>query len=229
MKTKLVVFDIAGTTLQDNGNVIGTAFLKAIKDHGYSIQDDDINWIMGYKKREAIRMLLEKEEINIDNATINSIHDQFIRELNTYYKKADIKEVDGISDLFRRLKENGIKVALNTGFNRSTTDIIIDRIGWVDNDLIDDSIASDEVENGRPDSDMIQELSKRFGILSAAYITKVGDTPSDLFEGINANCGKTIGVLYGTHSREELEKYPHDYLAEDVKDLTKAIFSNDSQ
>jgi phosphoglycolate phosphatase-like HAD superfamily hydrolase len=73
---------------------------------------------------------------------------------------------------------------------------------------------------------MIEELRKRFGIHSPAEVIKVGDTPSDLLEGKNAGCGKTIGVLYGTHNRAELEDYPHDYLAENIEDLTKAILSD---
>lgn len=228
MKAKLIVFDIAGTTLKDNEDVVSAAFLKALKKNGFELSSNDINWVMGYRKKEAISMLLKKEEAVADAAKIDEIHDLFVDEVNQHYRKADIMEIEGMSDLFRQLKDNGAIIALNTGFSRSTADIIIDRIGWLKNGLIDDSITSDEVDFGRPEPNMIHELRNRFDISNPELVYKIGDTPSDLLEGKNAGCGKTIGVLYGTHSRSELEEYPHDYLAEDVQDLLNAIISNDS-
>lgn len=228
MKAKLIVFDIAGTILQDNEDIVASAFLEVLKTNGFELGNHDIKWVMGYKKRRAIEMLLEREGISLDEETIDRIHNQFLSELNKHYQTAAIQEVNGVSKLFKQLKKKDLKIALNTGFNRSTTDIIIGRLGWLKNSLIDDSVASDEVEHGRPEPDMIRELRERFNIAQPGQVFKIGDTPSDLLEGKNAGCGKTIGVLYGTHNRQELEKYPHDYLAENVQDLTTAIFSNGS-
>lgn len=228
MKAKLIVFDIAGTTLQDKEDAVATAFSKAMAASGFDFGNTDIKSVMGYKKREAIKMLLENKELSSDEALIDKLHNTFIEEINEHYKTADIRETDGISELFKKLNTLGVIVTLNTGFSRSTTDIIIKRLGWLDDGLIDGSIASDEVAHGRPEPDMIRELSSHFGVSDPSHVFKVGDTPSDLLEGKNAVCGKTIGVLYGTHNRSELEDYPHDYLAEDVQDLTNAIFSNGS-
>jgi phosphonatase-like hydrolase len=228
MKAKLIVFDIAGTTLEDKEDAVATAFSKAMAESGFDLDSTDIKKIMGYKKREAIKMLLVNNKHSADEALINKLHDTFIEQVNKYYKKADIREINGISELFRKLKARDVFVTLNTGFSRSTTDIIINRLKWLEDGLIDGSIASDEVAYGRPEPDMIRELSSRFEISDPRLIFKVGDTPSDLLEGKNAGCGKTIGVLYGTHNRSELEGYPHDYLAEDIEDLTNEIFSNGS-
>ncbi|MDR9410050.1 MAG: HAD hydrolase-like protein [Balneolaceae bacterium] len=228
MKAKLIVFDIAGTTLQDKEDAVATAFSKAMEANGFEFNSSDIKSVMGYKKREAIKMLLNKKKLSTDENLIGRLHDTFITEINDHYRTADIREIDGISDLFKKLKNHGLIVALNTGFSRSTTDIIINRLKWLDDGLIDESIASDEVAYGRPEPDMIRELSSRFEISDPRLIFKIGDTPSDLLEGKNAGCGKTIGVLYGTHNRPELEGYPHDYLAEDIEDLTNEIFSNGS-
>jgi len=228
MKAKLIVFDIAGTTLQDKEDAVATAFSKAMAESEFDFDSTDIKKIMGYKKREAIKMLLENNKLSADEALIDKLHDTFIEQINEHYKTADILEIHGISDLFKQLKKQKVVVALNTGFSRSTTDIIIHRLEWLYKGLIDGSIASDEVVHGRPRPNMIRELSNRYGISDPRQVFKVRDTPSDLLEGKNAGCGKTIGVLYGTHSRSELEEYPHDYLAKDVEDLTNEIFSNGS-
>ena len=54
MKPKLVVFDIAGTTLNDREDTVSSAFLQAIQEQELTIGDNDIRWVMGYRKIEAI-------------------------------------------------------------------------------------------------------------------------------------------------------------------------------
>ena len=50
-------------------------------------------------------------------------------------------------------------------------------------------------------------------------VAKVGDTPADLQEGESAGCGLVVGVTGGTHSRHELEPYPHHHLIETIADF----------
>ncbi len=121
--------------------------------------------------------------------------------------------------MFERLKRNGIRVALNTGFDRSITRVILDRLGWSKSELIDAVITSDEVERGRPYPDMIFALMSRLGVTDPLRVAKVGDTPADLEEGRKAGCGLIVGVTRGTHSREQLEPYPHTHLIETVAEL----------
>ena len=93
--------------------------------------------------------------------------------------------------VFRALKKQGIKVALNTGFTRSITDTILHRLRWDDRSpLIDQVICSDEVPRGRPYADMIEVLMDDLGIGSPAQVLKVGDTEVDVEEGRNAACGQ---------------------------------------
>ena len=98
-------------------------------------------------------------------------------------------------------RQAGIRVALNTGFNRSITEVILDRLGWSRSRLIDATICSDEVPRGRPHPDMIRALMARLGVADPRRVAKVGDTPADLQEGANAGCGLIVGVTGGTHSR----------------------------
>jgi phosphoglycolate phosphatase-like HAD superfamily hydrolase len=92
-------------------------------------------------------------------------------------------------------------------------------VGWSRNVLIDATISSDEVARGRPYPDMIQDLMNRLGVEDPQRVAKVGDTPADLEEGRNAGCGLVIGVTAGTHSREQLERYPHTHLIETIAEL----------
>lgn len=226
MKSELIVFDLAGTTLKDNEEVIAASFKEAIRENGYHISDENINWVMGYKKRDAIVKLLESTGQKASEDEINTIHESFLTSLNAYYQSADISEIDGISDLFKSLAEHNIKIAINTGFNRSTFDILLNKLGWLEDGLVDDTIASDEVAHGRPQTDMIDTLCQRHNISNRSLIAKVGDTPSDLEEGENAGCGKVIGVLYGTHSKKELSSYYHDHLVSSVSELSDILLNS---
>jgi phosphonatase-like hydrolase len=226
MKIKLVVFDIAGTTLQDNEDVVANSFTTALSNHGIELKKDDLSRVMGYRKIDAINMILSEEGIEQTEEEIDQIHTEFLNLINKHYSTAEIHEIGGASDVFDVLKSNGIKVAINTGFSKITTSIIVDRMGWKKRGLIDAFIASDEVAHGRPAADMINKLMADLKIESSHYVAKVGDTPSDLMEGTNAKCGLTIGVLYGTHTREQLIEYPHDYLIKDIKELKSIILDN---
>ncbi len=225
MKPRLVVFDIAGTTLNDTANSVNESFRAALIAHGISATQEEINSVMGYKKKTAIKTILTKKP-NQDNSSnlVELIHNSFLELINEYYRTSpDIIEIEGVSQLFSELKEAGIKIALDTGFSRSTTDIILERTGWVKNGLLDATKASDEVEDGRPHPFMIQAIMEELHISKPENVVKVGDTPSDLMEGENARCGLTIGVLYGTHTRMQLKNFHHDYLIEDITELKALI------
>jgi phosphonatase-like hydrolase len=217
---KLVVFDMAGTTVNDEDSV-SRCLQAALGAVGVAVTIADVNEVMGIAKPEAIKVLVDKAERREELAgRIDEIHRDFVaRAIRFYETDPSVHEVPGASQVFRTLKEAGIKVALNTGFNRAITQVILDRLAWSGSPLIDATICSDEVLRGRPHPDMIRELMRRLGILDPADVAKIGDTPADLREGRNAGCGLVIGVTEGTHSREQLECHPHMHLIDSVEGL----------
>ncbi len=66
---------------------------------------------------------------------------------------------------------------------------------------------------------------EELGVSDAGLVAKVGDTPSDLQEGIAAGCGWVIGVLNGSHSREELEVYVHTHLVDSICDVPALVLT----
>jgi phosphonatase-like hydrolase len=180
---------------------------------------------MGLPKPEAIAKVVERATArDVDPAQIHSIHDDFIaRSIERYRRGPGVRQVPGATDVFQRLKSAGIKIALDTGFSRAITRVILDRIGWTDSGLIDASICSDEVARGRPFPDMIHTLMSQCGVSDPSEVVKVGDTPADLQEGHNAGCGLVVGVTGGTHTREELEACPHSHLVDTIRELPRLL------
>src|SRR5688500_12851240 len=124
MKTQLVVFDIAGTTVRDNGDV-ATAFIDAFKQHDKEVSREEVSKLMGFRKKDAIRILLEKfPYARLQNgALIDSIHDAFTRNIMAAYESdPDLSPLPETQNTFQWLHERGVRIALNTGFTRVVTD-----------------------------------------------------------------------------------------------------------
>jgi phosphonatase-like hydrolase len=223
---QLAVFDIAGTTVKDNGN-IADAFLAAMKRLDFVVPKEEVQLMMGYTKTEAIRMLLDKyypaTSVNGYNGRermITLIHDHFIEEMVAFYTgDPQLQPMRSAEDLFLWLKARSVKVALNSGFPRVVIDAILKRLRWHKSILIDYTIGSDEVPNGRPHPDMIQALMQRAGVKDARHVIKTGDTEVDVREGRSAGCGKVIAVTTGAFSRQALEPYQPDHIIDDLMEL----------
>ncbi len=219
MLPELIVFDLAGTTVKDNRDV-HRVLRDALAEHGVDISLQDANDVMGIPKPIAIETLLLKRYLGkrpIDSRWIQEIHELFVRQMKQFYlTDTSVSEVPGVSDTFLQLRTAGIRVATDTGFDRPITDPLLERMGWIAQKLIDTSVTSDEVAKGRPFPDMIFEAMKRTGVNDVSRVAKVGDTPSDLGEGMSAKCGWVIGVTSGAFTREQLERERHTHLIDSV-------------
>ena len=65
----------------------------------------------------------------------------------------------------------------------------------------------------------LYEAMKRVGVQNAKCVAKVGDTPSDLQEGMAAGCGLGVGLTDGTHTRAQLAAHPHPHLIGSLAEL----------
>jgi phosphonatase-like hydrolase len=225
-KILLAVFDIAGTTVRDQGDVAG-AFQKVLKNAGYAISTDQARRVMGYKKSDAIRILLRQQGLALpDQDLVDQMLESFNERMIRFYETAsDLEPFEGTEELFRRLRGRGIRIALNTGFSSAITRTILERLQWKTGGLIDAVISSDEVQNGRPAPDMILEIMKRLRITDPLAVLKVGDTGSDIEEGRQAGCGTVVAVTTGAYSRKQLEAFRPDYIIDQLHTL-EVILNN---
>ncbi len=223
---ELVVFDIAGTTVKDNGE-IATAFQSALNDFGYEVPVSKINPLMGYKKTEAIKKMLaefEPEANKITEEHIKRIHDRFLKLMIHYYTTAaEITPLPNVEAVFAALKEKQIKIGLDTGFSKEITGIIIERLGWMKDQKIDVVISSNEVKAGRPFPYMIEEIMRKTNVKNPKKVIKTGDTEADIFEGKNAGCLYSVAITTGAFTREELSVYEPSFIIDDLKELLSII------
>lgn len=223
---KLVVFDIAGTTVKDDHEV-SKAFQSALKKYGYEVKLEAINPLMGYEKTLAIRQMLQLHESiasKITSELVNLIHREFVQQmLKLYLFEPSIEPLPHVEETFAALHAQGVQVGINTGFSRDIADTIINRLKWREKSLIDHLIGSDEVELGRPHPFMIQKIMQDGGIANPLEVAKVGDTEVDVREGQHTGCKYVIGVTTGIFSREELQMYHPTHIIDDIAQVIEII------
>jgi len=220
---KLAVFDMAGTTIHDE-SYVAKAFQGAMRRNGYpGVTLQEATDRMGYPKPLAIRELLEIHEPSPDAITpwlVDRIHTDFVDGMvNFYANEPGIRPVADAEAVFDALHSMGIKVALDTGFSRDITDVILARVGWTDGRFLDATAASDEVERGRPYPDMIRKIMADLGIDDPASVIKIGDTEVDVNEGHNAGCLMSIGVTGGAFTREQLLPHRPTHVLDSLSEL----------
>lgn len=217
---KLAVFDLAGTTVHDEGGIVTGKLHQALQEKGFPTSWEAINATMGIPKRVAITQVAPTATPD----QVDEIHERFRQLMIGFYADdPSVKEISGVASLFGALKSAGIKVGLDTGFDRETTDQVLARMPW--DGLYDASVASDEVEHGRPAPDLIYRLMTQLGIEDVKQVAKIGDTPSDLGEGTSAGSAMVIGVCYGSHTRSQLELHPHTHLVDTLEQLREVLLA----
>jgi phosphoglycolate phosphatase-like HAD superfamily hydrolase len=85
---QLVVFDLAGTTVQDNEDV-QKVLKKTLQRQGVSITMKEAAMVMGIPKPVALRQLLEyhlPESIRVTDEMIDELHDAFVSDMVSFYK-----------------------------------------------------------------------------------------------------------------------------------------------
>jgi phosphonatase-like hydrolase len=217
---KLVIFDLAGTVIEDAGQV-PLAFTTALRNFGIEVTSDSIREMRGASKREVIRRFVERQPGNKNaevNARTEEIYNSFRSTLAGLYEKDGVREIAGATDTFTFLRDQGVRIALNTGFDRTITELLLESMHW-DGDLINAVVCGDDVAQGRPAPDLIFKAMERSEVTGVNQVANVGDTVLDLQAGRNAGVRYNIGVLSGAHTKEQLEREPHTHLLSSVAKL----------
>ena len=215
--TRMLICDMAGTTVQEKGIVYNSLFntIKLIKPN---LIKSEISKFSGYNKNEVIKYYVDKQKMDSPIIVLNNLKSEF-----NYYLKKEYSNNNSVNLIhpnlplfFNLLREQDIKICLNTGYNKDIQNLLIDKLNLLD--CIDDYISSEEVDRGRPYPYMIERLMFRNNIEYPQEVIKIGDSVVDIKEGKNAGC-KTVGVLSGSNSKVQLKKEKPDFIINNIMDL----------
>ena len=201
----LMVCDMAGTVINEGGLVYKTLY-ETLKNNNIPVKKSDINDWHGQQKQQVISDMIDKylPHEMYKNDVKNYCYDEFDVNLDDAYfgKHSRIALIDPeLPNFFQRLRFNGVKIALNTGYERNFQKKIINHFNMTE--YVDDFISSGDVRMGRPFPYMIHRIMERNDIISVKHVAKVGDTRNDVLEGKNAGCGITIAVQTGAGTTKD--------------------------
>lgn len=216
---ELVIFDLAGTTIEDDGQVPG-AFTAALAEHGIEVTPEQVNGVRGASKREALLRLIPAGPQQAQRA--EEVYASFREHLARRFTSEGVRAIPGAVAVFRSLRECGVRVALNTGFDRETTALLLSTLGWADG-MVDAVVCGDDVTHGRPAPYLIFRAMEAAGANSVHRVANIGDTTLDLEAGCNAGVRWNVGVLSGAHDRQSMASAPHTHLIPSVAELPRLL------
>lgn len=221
--TRMVVFDMAGTTV-DEDNIVYKTLQKTINDAGYDFSLAQVLTTgAGKEKLKAIKDIVSLSGAVPHEQLSNKIYASFVEELATAYDNFDLKPQPGAEDTFNYLRAKNIRVILNTGYDEKTAVNILEKLHWETGKQFDGLITASDVLHNRPEPDMILLAMEKFGIEDAREVIKVGDSIIDIEEGKNAGCRLSIGITTGAHTYNQLVSAQPDAIIHSLPELMALI------
>ncbi len=203
-KIKAVIFDWAGTTVDYGCFAPAIVFVEIFRKKGIEITIDEARAPMGLMKWDHIKTLCQMDRIKaiwIDRfgkqpteADIDSLYKDFQPLLLDVLPKYS-DSIPGVVELMESLRKKGIKIGSTTGYTTEMLEIVAKEAkkkGYQPDAIV----TSSDVPAGRPHPWMCFQNALKLGVYPPEAIIKVGDTVSDIKEGINAGMW-SVGVIKG--------------------------------
>ena len=258
-KLKALVLDWAGTTVDFGSLAPARTIHKVFAQMGISLGESEIRRDMGLAKKAHIERILAMPRVreawrevhgHLPTAEdVEKIYQVFI-PLQTSCLAEYSTMIPGVVESVGRFRSRGLKIGSTTGYTRSMLDLLLENSAKASYKP-DCSIAPEDVGSARPEPFMLLENAVRLQVYPLAAIAKVGDTPADVLEGLNAGSwsigvaatGNAIGMSYEefqalpesewqsriADSRSELERAGAHFVVDTLADLDSVLDEIDAR
>ena len=211
-RLKALVLDWAGTTVDFGSLAPARTIQRVFEGVGVSLSEDEVRRDMGLAKKEHIARILAVPRVReawraargsfptTEEADV--LYQMFIPlQLSCLAEYSTL--IPGVVESVQRFRKRGLKVGSTTGYTREMLDVLLEtsaKAGYKP----DCSISPEDVGSARPGPFMLYENAVRLQVYPMAAIAKVGDTPADIYEGLNAGTwsigvaatGNAVGLSY---------------------------------
>jgi phosphoglycolate phosphatase len=220
---ELAVLDMAGTTVSDDGLVL-RAFAAAADAAGLPSDgaeaDDARRYVldtMGRSKIVVFRALFgDEDRAQAANIAFESAYDRLIEEGNA-------EPIPGAAESITALREAGVRVALTTGFSRSTQDKLLAALGW--QTIADLTLSPSEAGRGRPYPDLILTALLRLQVDDVKSVAVLGDTSNDVTSGLRSGASIVAGTLTGAHEEDQLRAAGATHVVPSVREFARLLLN----
>jgi phosphonoacetaldehyde hydrolase len=202
MRLTAVIFDWAGTVV-DHGSYAPVITLQEVfAEAGLPITAAEARFRMGIAKRSHIASILEIPRVvgewkrvhgsEPGEADTNRLYASFVpKQLACLARHSDV--IEGVPAAVEQVRARELKVGSTTGYTRPMLDFLL-AMAKAQGFSTDCSVCPEDVPGGgRPGPWMCYLNAIRLAAGPLWTMVKIGDTPSDIAEGLNAGMW-TIGI-----------------------------------
>ena len=213
MNYKTVIFDLDGT-ITDSGPGIMNAIRYAVKKRGLpDVPEEVLRSFIGPPLKEQFRSVFGLSD---DEGTI------MVATYREYYGEKGIFEnrvYDGVPEVLQKLQEAGVRILMATSKPEKYAKQIAEHFGF---DKYFDFIGGACMDGRRTDKHDVIEYVIDSCKVCRENTVMIGDRRHDMIGASKAGI-RSIGVLYGYGSREELEEAGAERIAVTPGDIVKFI------
>ncbi|NLK96244.1 MAG: HAD-IA family hydrolase [Clostridiales bacterium] len=217
MGKEYILFDLDGT-ISDPIIGITNGIQLALNHFNITSEREELKKFIGPPLKDTFMKYFNFSEEQCKTAI--EIYRKYFKEKGMYENKL----YNGIKEMLKALKDNGKVIALAT----SKPSVFAEEIlKYFKIDEYFDFVGGSDLEGKLNNKEkVIKHVLENLKVEDLDSVIMVGDRKYDLIGASNLNID-TIGVLYGYGSREELEMYNPNYIAETVEMINEIILKND--
>lgn len=258
-RLKALVLDWAGTTVDFGSLAPARTIQRVFEGVGIPVTEDEVRSDMGLAKKDHIARILAMPRVRDawravresvptpDEADV--LYEMFIPlQLSCLAEYSTL--IPGVVESVQRFRKRGLKIGSTTGYTREMLDLLVEssaKAGYKP----DCSVSPEDVGSARPGPFMLYENAVRLQVYPMASIAKVGDTPADIQEGLNAGSwsigvaatGNAVGLSYEefqvlsakerqqllSNAREKLQRAGAHYLVDTLAELDPVLDDIDAR
>jgi len=191
-KTTAIIFDWAGTTVDYGSLAPVRALQRLFAGRGLNVTEDEARRDMGVHKKDHIRALLRvKIGGQPSEAAVAELFAEFI-PMQMECLAACSAVIPGVVETVEKLRALGIRIGSTTGYTRPMLEVLLAQAAK-EGYLPDCALCPDDAGAGRPWPWMCYLAAIQMRTYPMYSMIKIGDTISDIEEGLNAGMW-TVGV-----------------------------------
>ena len=210
---ELIIYDLDGV-LVDSTDAIVEAFEKTLNEIGVEYEEDRFMPLMGHGLIYILERVLPVEHRGREW----ELRERYIH----HFQESDTQLTRLLPDVeenLRSLREMGFRQSVATNKTSSEAKRILRNLGV--EPLFDLVVGFLDVPNAKPAPDMILYTLERLAV-EKRHAVFVDDTAFGLKAGVEAGV-KTVGILTGYHTREQLMEVQPDIIVDSMHELKRLL------
>ncbi len=204
-RLQAAILDWAGTTVDYGCQAPAVVLQELFRDRGVPIGIAEARQHMGLLKKDQIRAICAIPRVSAawsnmqgrppSEDNVGALFQEFIpRQLSCLDRYSDL--IPGMAETAARLRARGMKIGTTTGYTRPMLEIVRKQAA-VQGYEPDSTVCPEDVGGGRPMPWMCYENAIRLKVYPLEACVKIGDTVSDVQEGLNAGMWTIAIALTG--------------------------------